>query len=85
MGMRDLLERMFRRAFPTERDVLILDGDNDRLVSLHKEQSLGFALSQINVERCILVDMGENKAYELHELSDDDLEDMIEVVDKRIN
>ena len=85
MGMRDLLERLFAREFPEERDVLILDPDNDKVFALHREHSFGFVLSHVTVERCLLVDLGKNRAYELHELSADDLEDMIEVVDKRIN
>jgi hypothetical protein len=85
MGMRDVIEGLFSREFPANKDVLILDPDNDKVFALHKEQTLGFALSCVSVERCLLVDLGSNKAYELHELSSDDLEGMIEVVDKRIN
>jgi hypothetical protein len=83
--MRDLMERLFARELPEERGILLLDPDNDKLIALRRDQSLGFALSYVNVERCLLVDLDKNRAYELHELSADDLEDMIEVVDKRIN
>jgi hypothetical protein len=84
-GLRDMLEELFKRKFPEAREVMVMDPEHNNLVALSKNQTLGFALSHITTDECLLLDMDKNRIYEVTELTTEELAGRIEVVNTDMN
>ena len=85
MNIKAKLEEIFKRKLPERREIIVLNSENDTLVSLYKEFSIGFLLEFFKAERFVMMDLKEQRVFEIKEMDPEEFFDMIEVVDTNVH
>lgn len=85
MSFRDEIEARFKREFPKDRAILLIDGANNKIISLHRDFTIGTLLEHLRAERVVILDLEHDRVFDLEEVTVSEFLLQLEITNNEAN
>jgi len=85
VGLREELEARFGRKLPEDRDVLVMDAENDVLVALPRSFTIATLFTYFRTEFPVMLDLKHERVFAVEEVTPAEFLMRLEVTPKDTN